>query len=327
VHLGAADVDVAGYQLQTCILSLPTREISARTRMELRHIRYFVRAAELLHFTRAAESLHISQPALSLHIKQLEKEVGAPLFERTYGHVRHVRLTEAGKRMLVHAQEILRAVERGKQEIADLRGLLCGSVTLGANNIFVRRLMSTSVAGYTAAYPNVDVIVKMANQDELESGILAGTIDLALAWLPSESTAIEAETLFADELVVVVSPQHPLAHLEKISLRELENRPIALPTVATNIRRKVNVEFAKQNVALRISLEIDDTPARLRFVEAGVAATVAPKRAVDDWMSLRALPIAGVELPLSAGLLTQRGAHLSSAAQALAGMIRADFRE
>ena len=189
------------------------------------------------------------------------------------------------------------------------------------------RLMSTSVPEYAAAYPNVDVLVKIANQDELESAILAGTIDLALAWLPPESTAIEAEPLFADELVVVVSPQHPLAHQEQISLRELDNRPIALPTVATNIRRKVNAEFARQNVVLRINLEIDDTPARLKFVEAGVAATVASKRAVNSWATLRTLRIAGAELSLSAGLLTQRGTHLSSAAQALAERIRADFRE
>jgi LysR family transcriptional regulator, cyn operon transcriptional activator len=295
--------------------------------MELRHIRYFVRAAEFLHFTRAAESLCVSQPALSLHIKQLEEEVGSPLFDRTGGHVRHVRLTEAGKRLLVHAREILREIERGKQEIADLRGLLCGHVTLGANNIFVPKLVSKCVPEYSAAYPNVDVIVKMLNQEGLESAILAGTIDLALAWLPPESKEIVAEPLFSDELVVVVSAKHPLAHLEEISLCELNNLAVALPTIASNMRRLVNAEFARQSVALRISLEIDDTLARLKFVEAGSAATLAPRRAVDDRLTLRTIPIADVRLSLSAGLLTQRGVHLSSAAQALADVIRAGFRD
>jgi LysR family cyn operon transcriptional activator len=50
--------------------------------MELRHLRYFIRAAELLHFTKAAESLYVSQPALSAQIKQLEDELGAQLFAR-----------------------------------------------------------------------------------------------------------------------------------------------------------------------------------------------------------------------------------------------------
>ena len=232
--------------------------------MELRHIRYFVRAAEFLHFTRAAECLGVSQPTLSLHIQQLEKEVGAPLFDRTGGHVRRVRLTQAGQRLLAHAHDILRAVERGKQEIADLRGLLSGSVTLGVNNIFVPKLMSKCLPSYSAAHPGIDVIVKMANQEALESAILSGTMDLALAWLPPESKEIAAEALFRDELVVVVSVKHPLADLEQITLRQLDNLPVALPTVATNIRRLVNAEFAKQDVCLRTSLEIDDTPARLK---------------------------------------------------------------
>ena len=52
--------------------------------MELRHLRYFIRAAELLHFTRAAESLYVSQPALSVQIKQLEDELGVQLFNQAY---------------------------------------------------------------------------------------------------------------------------------------------------------------------------------------------------------------------------------------------------
>jgi len=69
--------------------------------MELRHLRYFARAAELLHFTHAAESLYISQPALSAHIHQLEEEVGAALFDRTG---RKIVLTDAGQIFYDHAR-------------------------------------------------------------------------------------------------------------------------------------------------------------------------------------------------------------------------------
>lgn len=294
--------------------------------MELRHIRYFVRAAELLHFTRAAESLHVSQPALSLHIKQLENEVGSPLFDRIGTPVRQVRLTEAGKRLLVHAQEILRSVERGKQEIADLRGLLCGRVTLAVNNIFVPRLMSKCIPECATAYPNVTVAIKMTNQEGLESAILTGAADLALAWLPPDSKEIQVEPLFSDELVVVAAKAHPLAKLKSISLEQLSNLAITLPTPATNLRRKLGVEFAKSDMNLNIVLEIDDTPARLNFVKSGTAVTIAARSALDEHSDLRAIAIAGPLLSLSAGLLTQKGAHISNAAQQLAEIIRKSFR-
>ena len=295
--------------------------------MELRHIRYFVRAAELLHFTRAAESLHVSQPALSLHIKQLEKEVGSPLFDRTGTPVRQVRLTEAGKRLLVHAQEILRLVERGKQELSDLRGLLCGRVTLAANNIFIPRLMSKCIPECATAYPNVTVTIKMTNQEGLESAILSGAADLALAWLPPDSKEIQVEPLFSDELVVVAAKTHPLAKLKTISLDQLNSLPITLPTPATNLRRKLGAEFAKHDMNLNIVLEIDDTPARLDFVKFGTAVTVAARSALDERADLRAISIAGPLLSLSAGLLKQKGAHVSNATQRLAEIIRKAFRK
>jgi LysR family cyn operon transcriptional activator len=89
--------------------------------MELRHIRYFLRAAELLHFTRAAESLYISQPTLSIHIQQLEEELNTQLFDRC----RQLRLTETGQVLLGHARNLIRELELAKQGLLMSVSLSC----------------------------------------------------------------------------------------------------------------------------------------------------------------------------------------------------------
>jgi len=77
--------------------------------VELRHLRYFVAIAEEGHVGRAAERLHVSQPSLSAQIHDLERELGATLFERT---PRGMRMTPAGEKFLAHARRTLREAER-----------------------------------------------------------------------------------------------------------------------------------------------------------------------------------------------------------------------
>ncbi len=79
--------------------------------VELRQLEYFVAVAELLHFGRAAERLHIGQPAVSQQVRRLERELGAPLFDRSS---RSVSLTAAGRALLPEARAVLAAADRAR---------------------------------------------------------------------------------------------------------------------------------------------------------------------------------------------------------------------
>ena len=105
--------------------------------MELRHLKYFVTAAELGSITRAAEKLFIAQPPLSAQLKQLEEEVGVPLLVRL---PRGVRLTEAGASFLEDARAILartqQAAVRARERQAGRRATLrLGLVQIGRAHV------------------------------------------------------------------------------------------------------------------------------------------------------------------------------------------------
>jgi DNA-binding transcriptional LysR family regulator len=87
-----------------------------------RDLRYFVAVAEDLHFTRAAERLFISQPALSKQIRMLERQLGAPLFDRRRDGV---RLTAVGEALLPHARSVLARTPSSSQTFWTSRSSLC----------------------------------------------------------------------------------------------------------------------------------------------------------------------------------------------------------
>src|SRR5438477_12004283 len=72
--------------------------------MELRHLRYFIAAADALSFTRGAEKLHLAQPSLTRQIKDLEEELGVRLLDRTK---QRIKLTPEGQSFLIDAKRVV----------------------------------------------------------------------------------------------------------------------------------------------------------------------------------------------------------------------------
>jgi LysR family cyn operon transcriptional activator len=286
--------------------------------MELRHLRYFVRAAEFLHFTRAADSLHVSQPTLSSHIQQLEEELGCPLFDRVG---RRVRLTEAGQILLAHARAATREVELSKEEIAELQGLLRGNLRIGTTYVFSEYLVPLSLAAFITAYPDIHVLVNWGTSLEIEHDLLAGKIDLGLAFLPAESDEIESEPLLSDEVVLVVSKSHPLAKKKEIRVTELGDFPLIMFAPGFSTRRLLDRQFAKEGFSPRILMEMNDIPAMLNVVETGTAGTLVSSRLAASHPQLHAISISG-RIIRSAGILVRKGTHLSAAARAFLEVIR-----
>ena len=96
--------------------------------MNLSQLNYFKKLAEVLHYTRAAQELFITQPTLSGAISSLEKELGAPLFER---NGRSVLLTPYGEVFYEHVCLALRAIDDGVAAVSARSSASFGTVNLG----------------------------------------------------------------------------------------------------------------------------------------------------------------------------------------------------
>lgn len=194
--------------------------------VELRHLRYFLAVAQELHFSRAAELLHISQPPLSRQIQDLEREIGIALFRRN----RRVELTDAGERLLEHAQRVVDALEefsRAAEQVA--AGVPC-TLRLGYPATIADPVVSRAVRRFEAACPEVDVDLAVDGSGPHLRALRADLLDAAFVRATPAHVDDLAHLPVADDLLVVVTQADgPLSTSDEVTQTDLRGARLVLP--------------------------------------------------------------------------------------------------
>ncbi len=259
--------------------------------MELRHLRYFLATANHLHFRVAAEELLVSQPTLSEQIKDLEKELGTDLFERTG---RRVRLTQSGELFQAYARRALAVIEEGQSVLHEFDELLRGRLRVGVVQTVGTYLIPQVIAKFSSSFPLVSVRVENLSADEIESGLMDGTLDLGVTFVPDSSTQFNVEPIGEEQFVLVVSKSHRFASRKRIRVLDLADEPLCLMSTSFCTRRLINVAFAEAGVNLTVAVEMTSIESCRNVTIAGGPPTIIPQLAV---MSAK-IPCIRIEQPI-----------------------------
>ena len=255
--------------------------------MELRQLRYFAKAAETLNFSHAANCLNIAQSSLSQQIKQLEDELGTQLFIRD-SH--SILLTEAGEVILPFALRTIHDAEACADRIRDLRKMLTGTLNIGVTHSF-SPILTESVISFIKMYPKINVNIVYKQMNELMELLSNHELDFVLAFKPIYPLPnVESHILFQNTLSVIVGNNHPLASKDKVSISELENYDLALPSKGLQARNAFdNIVTGYDKFNIRI--ELDDVNTLLKLVRQTSLVTVLAEDSIYDACDVKAVPI------------------------------------
>ena len=196
--------------------------------MDVHHARAFLAVAEELHFGRAAARLRMAQPALSRLIKVLEKDLGAPVFERS---TRHVSLTPAGAALVEVARELVAVSERARDTV---RGAVTGEtgvVRLGFAGASLNRSVARLAREVRARCPGVRLELHSSqfSPQGLER-VISGDLDLSVGrwdFLPAD---VRSYLVGRERLIVAMPRTHRLASASSVAMADLaEEEWITLP--------------------------------------------------------------------------------------------------
>ena len=223
--------------------------------MELRHLRYFVAAAETLHFGRAAEQLGIAAPTLTVQIQEIERTLSARLFARTK---RSVALTPAGEIFLAEARAVLARFARaesvgrraGRGEIGRIEIGYVGSAVYAG-------VLQTQVSRFRTTWPEVDIRSSEFPMIDLPTLVAEGQVDVGFVRMPMALPAGLGRHMIAqDDFCVALPAGHPKA----ASHAPLRPAQLAKETFVLPEQNAGTVEVARRG---RFDAEIVGSPGSL----------------------------------------------------------------
>ena len=206
--------------------------------MKLHHLRDLVAISEQGSLRAAARWLGTVQPTLTRSLSELERELGAPLFERRSNGM---AVTPLGQAFVKRASAILNDVRRAKEEFEQLRGNAVGSVAVGLSIAAHLRLLPKVLRPFRQRFPRVHLRIIEGFFPTLESELKDGSVDFYIGPDPGLplSPNLEKEDILTGARAVLCRAKHPLAR-------------------ATSLRQLIHAEWITTSITPKAENEIGD---------------------------------------------------------------------
>lgn len=263
--------------------------------LEVRHLRLIAGITQAGTMTKAAEGLHLTQSALSHQLRDIESRFNTAFFLRVG---KRMVLTAAGRRVLDSAGPILDDLARTEEDVRRIAEQRDGVIRVATQCNTGYHWLPPLLASFNRKHPRVTINILPDATDRPIEALLDGRLDLAILTNEISDPRLRLQRLFGDEMVALVSRDHPLAARRWLSVAELAGEPLFLYSSSPE----------ESFVLQRVLAPAGHTPAKLSFImlteamiemaRAGLGVAVLPRWSAQPSIAARSL------IPLS---ITRRG--------------------
>lgn len=246
--------------------------------MNLHHLEVFCTVVRCESFSGAAEQLFMTQPAVSMQVQSVEHYFGVQLLER---RSRRVALTEPGKLVYQWAREVLRLEADTRKQLDEFKRAETGRIVVGTSMGLGSHVLPLVIHRFKQDYPGAEVVIRLADREEVFQEILAGAIDIGVLTASEIPPGLETEVVGTEDVVFVCAPSHRLAAKQRVSLEDLAEEPFVVPPKGMGYRRVIDQMLAEQGLGeVQVLMEVGIAEGIKRAVEQGVGVGLVMRSAV-----------------------------------------------
>ncbi|BAH82955.1 HTH-type transcriptional regulator CysB [Candidatus Ishikawella capsulata] len=249
--------------------------------MKLQQLRYIVEVVNHnLNVSSTAQGLYTSQPGISKQIRMLEDELGVQIFARTGKHL--TQITPVGKDIIRVAREVLLKVDAIKSVAGEYTGPDKGSLYVATTHTQSRYILPQVIKGFISRYPYVSLHMHQGSPIQIAETVLKGNADFAIA---TESLYLYNDLVMLPcyhwNRTIVVTPNHPLAKKQQISIQDLAQFPLVTYNFGFTGRSELDAAFNQVGLTPRIAFTATDADVIKTYVCLGLGVGVIASIAIN----------------------------------------------
>ena len=279
-------------------------------------LRYFLEVARQGSINKASNSLHVAPSAVSRQIARLESELNTQLFERLSSGM---KLSPSGELLAAHARKARLDAARVIDEITGLEGIQKGTVHIASIEGLASYLLPHVISEFRKKFSGIHFELLVCSSAEVTRRIKEGIADIGLTISPPPEKGLKVEKRIMAPIYAIMHRDHPLALKKEVTLSQISNYPLALPTRDTTVRQLFDVSCSRQGLLIEPVLVCNFVNSLIQFAagEGGVTlfgeisirhlkdgADVVARPVKDREMSARTIEVqtmAGRALPKGVG--------------------------
>ena len=257
--------------------------------MSDRRLQVFYTVARLLSFTKAAETLHMTQPAVTFQVRQLEDHFNTRLFDRTHNKI---VLTDAGQKVYFYAEKIFELNSEMEHSLRALSEDTSGTLSIGGSTTIAQYTFPTLLKGFREKYPELSIRICEANTEGIVAKVESSMIDLGIVEAPVSNQDLDVDIFRADELVLIMHPEHELAKREYVKPLDIINLPFITREEGSGTKSVIFDYFTKHNIEknnINICMELGHSESVKGAVETGIGVSILSKTTIEKELQLKRL--------------------------------------
>ena len=247
-------------------------------RFDLVTLSLFIESARTGSITRGAQQSNLAVAAASKRISDLETHLGTRLL---YRHANGITLTEAGRACSQPALGILQEVDKMSGALSDFAAGSRGQVRIWANTSAVIQFLPDDLTRFRREHPGIRISLEERNSTDVVAAVRENRADIGIFADRTTVGDMEVFDYRKDQLVLIVSQDHPLAIHASMALADALDYEFVSLSEATSLAERLRAECSRLEKPLKLGIQVRSFDAVCRMVMVGLGIGVLPYLAAE----------------------------------------------